>query len=330
VFDPKAHLIQLPRRVKDQQTGQWVTRQDEYLEVKWRMVMFRERYPHGSITTEPWLIDWAQGVAVCQATVDDGEGGKASAFGTETRKSFEDFVAKAGTRAVGRALALLGFGTQFVGEELSEGEHVTDAPVATGPQVNLTTSNSDPLPAREGPSQGSTEVHPTADEITTLVDSARSANVSNDDFAHDMRRLMRLPDGQKITKKFLRETMTMAQYNTARAHYGEKLRQILEHDVPDYTPPEASDGPAPPNGQPDASTAASEAATEGTAAPEAAPPADPAEADREKLRREVAAWPLRVSEHEVEHIISHHPYAKARALLWKARLQPSSEALVAD
>jgi hypothetical protein len=201
MFDPKAHLITLPRRVKDPATGQWVTRQDEYLEVKWRVVMFRERYPHGSITTEAWLIDWAQGVAVCQATVDDGDGGKASAFGTETRKSFEDFVEKAGTRAVGRALALLGFGTQFVGEELSEGEHVADAPVSTTgiPAMEqhqpLATTNQ----LKAG--QSSAEVHPNADEITTLVDSARSANVSNDDFAHDMRRLMQLPESQKVTKK---------------------------------------------------------------------------------------------------------------------------------
>jgi hypothetical protein len=74
-----------------------------------------------------------------------------------------------------------------------------------------------------GPAEG----HPSADEITKLVDTARAANVDLEAFGHDMRRLMQLPDGQKITKKFLRETMTMAQYNTARAHYGEALRQVL-------------------------------------------------------------------------------------------------------
>jgi hypothetical protein len=34
MFDPKPHLIQLPRRVKDPQTGQWTTRLEDYLEVK--------------------------------------------------------------------------------------------------------------------------------------------------------------------------------------------------------------------------------------------------------------------------------------------------------
>jgi hypothetical protein len=33
-FDPQTKLIQLPRRVKDPQTGQWTTRQEEYLEVR--------------------------------------------------------------------------------------------------------------------------------------------------------------------------------------------------------------------------------------------------------------------------------------------------------
>ena len=132
-FDPKAHLIQLPRRVKDPSTGQWSTRLDEYLEVKWRLVWFREKYPHGSIATEAIMLDWEKGIAIYKATVGDDEGGVATGTGTETRKSFEDFVEKSETRAIGRALAALGIGTQFVGEELSEGEHIADAPVSPPP-----------------------------------------------------------------------------------------------------------------------------------------------------------------------------------------------------
>jgi hypothetical protein len=173
-FDPKAHLIQLPRRVKDQQTGQWVTRWDEYLEVKWRLVWSREKFPHGVLTTETILLDWEKGIAIYKATAADSEGGIAAGTGTETRKGFEDFVEKAETRAIGRALAALGIGTQFVGEELSEGEHVADAPVASPPQ---------PLPAGEDPSPSSAAPpHPTADDITTLVDTARAANVSLEAF----------------------------------------------------------------------------------------------------------------------------------------------------
>jgi hypothetical protein len=56
VFDPKPHLIQLPRRVKDRQTGQYVTHYDDYLEVKWRIVLFREAYPCS--VREPSIRIW--------------------------------------------------------------------------------------------------------------------------------------------------------------------------------------------------------------------------------------------------------------------------------
>ena len=58
-FDPKPHLITLPRRVKDPETGQWTTRLSLYLEVKYRVVMFRERYPHGAIDTEEPAATWS-------------------------------------------------------------------------------------------------------------------------------------------------------------------------------------------------------------------------------------------------------------------------------
>ena len=59
-FDPKPHLIQLPRRVKDPQTSPWATRLEDYLEVKWRLVWFCECYPYSVITTEEVCVDLAQ------------------------------------------------------------------------------------------------------------------------------------------------------------------------------------------------------------------------------------------------------------------------------
>src|SRR5687768_1337891 len=119
-FDPKPHVIQLPRRVKDPISGQWTSRLDDYLEVKWRVVLFREKFPHGVIRTEEILVDLDRGYARYKATVDDGEGGMATGYGTETQADFGDFCERAETRAVGRALALAGFGTQFVGQDLTE------------------------------------------------------------------------------------------------------------------------------------------------------------------------------------------------------------------
>jgi hypothetical protein len=131
MFDPQDHLIQLPRRVKDPKTGHYSTVYDTYLEVKWRLVWFRERYPHGVITTEEVCVDLDRGYARYRCVVEDGQGGKATGYGTEIAADFADFCERAETRALGRALAALGIGTQFVGLDLTEGDHVADAPVAT-------------------------------------------------------------------------------------------------------------------------------------------------------------------------------------------------------
>jgi len=52
-----------------------------------------------------------------------------------------------------------------------------------------------------------------------------------------MRRLMQLADDTKITKKFLRESMTMAQYEVAWQYYSELLKKQVEEDVMGYPPP---------------------------------------------------------------------------------------------
>jgi hypothetical protein len=107
VFDPQRHLIRLPRRVKDRQTGQYTTVNDDYLEVKWRLVWFREKFPHGVIETREICVDLERGYARYCARVEDGEGGTATGFGTETAAGFADYVERAETRALGRALAAL-------------------------------------------------------------------------------------------------------------------------------------------------------------------------------------------------------------------------------
>jgi hypothetical protein len=118
-FDPSLHLMQFKGK--------------DYLQVQWRLVWFREKFPHGCITTTEVCVDMEAGYARFRAEVTDGEGGSATGTGTEWRKNMlpqmvDDWLEKAETRAIGRALAALGIGTQFVGEELSEGEHVADAP----------------------------------------------------------------------------------------------------------------------------------------------------------------------------------------------------------
>ncbi|GCE48190.1 hypothetical protein EI42_04188 [Thermosporothrix hazakensis] len=141
-FNPREHLITIKNR-------QGAT---EYLPVQWRLVWFRSECPEGSIETELLQLDlereteeeafvWnaekrrsekvvktAKGLAVFRATVKDGKGGSATATKMEKAASFPDFLEKAETGAIGRALAALGYGTQFA-PELDEEHRIVDSPV---------------------------------------------------------------------------------------------------------------------------------------------------------------------------------------------------------
>jgi hypothetical protein len=118
-----------------------------YLPVAARLVWFREEHPEWRIETEPLEIDAERGIAIFRARVLD-EQGNVLATGTkmETREGFADFIEKAETGAIGRALAVAGFGTQFA-PELSEGGvvHPVDAPrIATAARCAPTARRSIP------------------------------------------------------------------------------------------------------------------------------------------------------------------------------------------
>lgn len=83
----------------------------DYLEVKWRLVWLREAHPHATIATE--LVSHADNHAIFKATVTLPDGGSATGYGSEGRGDFREYIEKAETKAIGRALAALGFGTQF-------------------------------------------------------------------------------------------------------------------------------------------------------------------------------------------------------------------------
>lgn len=146
LFNPNEHLIQLKGRGGSA----------DYLPVQWRLVWFRSLYPDGTIETEIVHLDpdreteeetfqWNQetrrsekvvkrapGFAVFRATVKDGRGGIATGTKSEKAASFLDYIEKAETGAIGRALAALGYGTQFAGDEFDERHRIVDAPVERG------------------------------------------------------------------------------------------------------------------------------------------------------------------------------------------------------
>jgi hypothetical protein len=327
-FDPRAHLIKLPKRTKDPETGKWITVMQDYLEVRYRVQHFREQFPHGHILTEEVCVDVDRGYARFKAIVEDGEGGMASAYGTEVKASFEDYMEKASTRAVGRALALLGFGTPFSGEDLDESTHVADSPVmgnpiteehqalTTTPAVATPTATPGPPPTPEPTG------HPNEAELATLRGIALGDCLEDPEaFADRIRRTMGLKPDASVAPKLLTRTMSRQHYATVLSYY-----QTVQAQLAHKTTPEVPHEPVPetqPTPQP-APTATAEGApavpSPGlSSAPEPDPAAEATERDRQRLRQEVKAWNLgHVSAAEIERTIQKHPYSRARHILWAA------------
>lgn len=104
----------------------------DYLMVAHRIQWFNEVEKNFDITTEFLLINDDQ--TVCRATVlvKDITGTvvrSVTATKRETKKDFPDHTEKAETSAIGRAISLLGYGTQFALADLDEGARLADSPV---------------------------------------------------------------------------------------------------------------------------------------------------------------------------------------------------------
>jgi hypothetical protein len=85
----------------------------DYLEVKWRVMWLRHEHPDARMITEIVQHNEEGGFALFRAEVEIPGGGKATGWGSETVRDFHDYIEAAETKAVGRALAALGYGTQF-------------------------------------------------------------------------------------------------------------------------------------------------------------------------------------------------------------------------
>jgi hypothetical protein len=116
----------------------------DYLEVKWRLVWVRSEFPTARISTR--LVKHEDGFALFRAQVTLPNGASATGWGSETSHDFADYIEAAETKALGRALAALGFGTQFTRDyDFAEAaaataprQQVVDAPV--GPPQAVTSA----------------------------------------------------------------------------------------------------------------------------------------------------------------------------------------------
>jgi hypothetical protein len=117
-FQPAQHLMDLKGK--------------SYLPVAARVVWFREKFPPESGWSIQTFLDdggFEKKYAVYRCEIRDPEGRLvATGHNVEDKAGFGDFMQKAETGSIGRALAILGFGTMAA---LDEGE-VVDSPVDKG------------------------------------------------------------------------------------------------------------------------------------------------------------------------------------------------------
>ncbi len=132
-FDPTQYLSKFDGR--------------DYLEVKWRVMWLRHEHPEARMTTEIVQHNEESGFALFRAEVDIPGGGKSTGWGSETVRDFHDYIEAAETKALGRALAALSYGTQFCSDfDFSANARpgtaqIVDAPVNLADPRNSSTRN---------------------------------------------------------------------------------------------------------------------------------------------------------------------------------------------
>lgn len=90
----------------------------DYLEVKWRIAWMRSEHPHAVLETDLMFHD--DNRAIVRARVVLPDGGSATGWGSETVTASDTYIEKAETKAIGRALTALGYGTPVGAESYIE------------------------------------------------------------------------------------------------------------------------------------------------------------------------------------------------------------------
>jgi hypothetical protein len=137
IFDPNKYMLKLPKTKKvvgDNGQVKWEKTETDYLPVAARIAWFRREHPLWSIITE--VEQLANKAVVMKATIKDMLGTViATARKKETEADFPDYIEKAETGAIGRALAMCGYGT-LQAQEFDEAERLADAPIEKAKNSN--------------------------------------------------------------------------------------------------------------------------------------------------------------------------------------------------
>lgn len=188
----------------------------DYLEVKYRLVWFREEHPTWSIETQFLTID--ERSACARAVVKD-ENGRiiATSHKQETAGNFPDFMEKAETGAIGRALALIGYGTQFCADELDEGDRIVDAPVAKRSSYNVA-PRAPAKPVAPGSSaKGESSVPGVKSAVSSALPKPQSGEQDN-----------------AAAKGDIPFDLGEFQVNFGKKYLGKRLKEIPKKDIESY------------------------------------------------------------------------------------------------
>jgi hypothetical protein len=111
-----------------------------YAPVYVRIALFREDHP----VSEGWginceIISTDENSCLARAEIVDPNGRVvATGYKREHKAHFPDYEEKALTGAVGRALLMAGYGTQYALDELDEGTRIVDAPIPAPGTLQVT------------------------------------------------------------------------------------------------------------------------------------------------------------------------------------------------
>jgi uncharacterized protein YbdZ (MbtH family) len=198
----------------------------DYLEVKWRVMWLRHEHPEALMTTEAVQLNEEGGFALFRAEVEIPGGGKATGWGSETVRDFHDYIEAAETKALGRALAALGYGTQFcrdfdfAANARPGTNQVVDAPVRMAEPRTITShTNQTSHPAPFNPKANSFGGNSTSN------DNGKSGSFGNSGFARidggrlpaqedDFDRIPEItPAGSALTEKQLKAIYAIGRAN---------------------------------------------------------------------------------------------------------------------
>lgn len=193
-FDPAAFLRKLQSEAGEEQL---------YLDVKYRKLWFRLKYPMGKITKR--IIKLENDYAIIESRVyldrNDSEDSYISCAMAQRWRTEDDaygkkYVESAETAAVGRALADAGFGIQFAEPGEERDPNPVDAPI-TLPKINendLPPEEDEPLPEEPAPQPQKTGGDARSEKSRSK--SRKKEKLSEDMSVEELTRKMTLDDAK--------------------------------------------------------------------------------------------------------------------------------------